>query len=107
MDRSTEATSAPCRSASHRTPRCDSCNSTSAAQPAIPRARSRGSTPSSTGPHPSPATPSSTCWATLRRRRLSPARMIFDTYRIGRQRVLFYWDADDISPQTIVVGRKA
>lgn len=32
---------------------------------------------------------------------------IFDTYRIGRQRVLFYWDADDISPQTIVVGRKA
>lgn len=32
---------------------------------------------------------------------------IFDTYKIGRQRVLFYWDADDHSPLTIVVGRKA
>lgn len=32
---------------------------------------------------------------------------IFDTYKIGRQRVLFYWDADDLPPQTIVVGRKA
>lgn len=33
--------------------------------------------------------------------------MIFDEYRISRKRVLFYWDADDHSPQTIVVGRKA
>lgn len=33
--------------------------------------------------------------------------MIFDEYRISRKRVLFYWAADDHSPQTIVVGRKA
>ncbi|WP_453985035.1 hypothetical protein [Brevibacterium casei] len=33
--------------------------------------------------------------------------MIFDEYRISRKRVLFYWDADDHTPQLIVVGRKA
>lgn len=33
--------------------------------------------------------------------------LIFDEYRVSRKRVLFYWDADDSSPQTIVVGRKA
>lgn len=33
--------------------------------------------------------------------------MIFDEYRVSRKRVLFYWDADDHSPQLIVVGRKA
>lgn len=33
--------------------------------------------------------------------------MIFDEYRVSRKRVLFYWDADDHSPQLIVVGRKS
>lgn len=34
------------------------------------------------------------------------SRYIYDVYRLGRKRLLFYWDPVDQSPQIIIVGRK-